>query len=87
VSSPSTLVRVFRLSAFVIVAFLSFYRRKSEGQKRENKKKLQCLAAGMSCRASLSVRAIEEESRYVVVEAAMWSGEPVHFGMPGASSE
>jgi hypothetical protein len=30
---------------------------------------------------------IEEEPRYVVVEAAAWPGGAVHFGTPGASSE
>jgi nitrate reductase NapE component len=45
------------------------------------------LATEMSSRASLSSGRIEEESRYVVVEVAVWPGVAVHFGMPGTSSE
>jgi hypothetical protein len=30
---------------------------------------------------------IEEEQRYVVVEVVAWSGDVVHFGTSGTSSE
>jgi hypothetical protein len=55
--------------------------------KREIKEELQCRPLGCPLARRCPSGRIEEESLYVVVEAAAWPGRAVHFGTLGASPE